>query len=157
MGAASVSAFGGPSYGVGNPPLHGMSASAAPWERGHARSSMNTSPLVHAMEVPRDRLLVFKIEQNLAKFMHKKDSKTMKFPPLDGNARRLLHLMCERFQLTSETIETGDYDVKTPKAMRIHKERHSILPEESLIKKFGRVQKDVRCLRNDVEQQQRMK
>ena len=62
----------------------------------------------------------------------------MKFPPLDGNARRLLHLMCERFQLTSETIETGDYDVKTPKAMRIHKERHSILPEESLIKKFGR-------------------
>ena len=130
MGAQSVSAFGG----------RPMSTSAAPsWDRGRERdaSSVN-SALVDAMDVPRDRLLVFKIEQNLTKFMMKKGAKSMKFPPLDGNARRLLHLMCGRFQLTSETIETGDYDTKTPKAMRIHKERHSVLPEVRLIEKFGR-------------------
>ena len=131
MGAQSVSAFGG----GGRP----MSSGAAPWERGQARDNKSiNSALVDSMEIPRDRLLVFKIEQNLTKFMLKKEKKTMKFPPLDGNARRLLHLMCERFQLTSETIETGDYDVKTPKSMRIHKERHSILPEVQLIEKFGR-------------------
>ncbi len=125
MGAQSVSAFGG--------------RPTPSWDRGRERdvSSVN-SALVDAMDVPRDRLLVFKIEQNLTKFMMKKGAKSMKFPPLDGNARRLLHLMCGRFQLTSETIETGDYDTKTPKAMRIHKERHSVLPEVRLIEKFGR-------------------
>jgi hypothetical protein len=99
--------------------------------------------LVDAMHIPRDRLLVFKMEKNLTKFMAKKSARTMKFPPLAANARRLLHLMCERFCVRSETIEPSleqhlHGDPRAPRPMMIIKDHHSILPERQLIEMYGR-------------------
>ena len=145
MGAASVSNIGGQPFRPGR--IHGTGAKAGgsfgPGSR-YSEDGDGVSPgLIDAMELPKDRLLVFKMEKNLTKFMSKKSARTMKFPPMTAHARRLLHLLCERFCLRSETIEASldkrTYgDPRAPRPMMITKDYHSMLPGKQLIEIYGR-------------------